>query len=524
MVTSVPEAPRSQKRSLMRPDEKFLTCRNDFTIPVDKNGLVIYFSVNKTPFFFNGHTGIFSDSLPEHAQEALGILSRPRAEQIGLFTSLKEKYGETCHEFLQEIWHFQNGTHPGLKTEPRMSAFTQKMNPHIFNVYLSQSCNMACRYCFNQGGTFGATSSIMSIETAEDTLAFLTEIVRSGGHEKISVNLFGGEPLLAPKAAYVLARGLQDLNNQDLKTKIHLLLSTNGTIYNREIFDVFAEQPGISTVVISLDAFKEIHDRNRLFANPGQGSSYDVVHANLKRMMRERIPYSATCIVPHPYDFVSASQKLHELGVGCTEVKELNHHIYGHKALPDVFNRDFQRWRENYIAYCDYYLTYLQTRDPIEHVDRQAIIRDYAHKLGPNGQGRSNLACGAADIKIGISAQGTLFPCEAFIEHEQFTLGDVRRGFDEEKFNRIETMLLQDGQHRLDDDSCKECFAKLICGGGCYAENFDRYGDFRPSRGAFCEFTRETVKINLYYISEMKKRNPENFSKLTGTANAEQGM
>lgn len=504
----------------MKPDEKLLRCGNDITILVDKKGLVIYFSVNNIPFFFNGHTGIFSDSLPDYAREALSILSRPQAEQLGLFIALKEKYGETCHEFLQEIWYFQNGTQLGLKTNERMSTFTQKMNPHIFNVYLSQSCNMACRYCFNQGGTFGADSSVMSVETAQDTLAFLTKIVRSGGHEKISVNLFGGEPLLAPKAAYVLARGLQDLNNQHVNTRVHLLLSTNGTIYNKEIFDIFAEQPGISTVAISLDAFKETHDKNRLFANPKQGSSYDAVHANLKQMIQERIPYSVTCIVPHPYNFVSASQKLHELGVGCTEVKELNHHIYGKKALPDVFNRDFQCWRENYIAYCDYYLTYLETNDPIEHVDRHALIRDYAHKLGHNRQARSNLACGAADIKIGISSQGALFPCESFIEREQFTLGDVRSGFNEEKFNRIETMLLQNGQHRLDDDSCKECFAKLICGGGCYAESFDQYGDLRPRQGVFCEFTREAVKIDLYFISQMKQRNPEMFSKLTGTAYA----
>ncbi|MBW2141669.1 MAG: SPASM domain-containing protein [Deltaproteobacteria bacterium] len=502
----------------MQAEAAILNNQNDFTIPVDKNGLVVYFSVNDTPFFFNGNTGFFSDSLPEYADEAMRTLVKQPAEQVGLFEKLKKKYGDGCNDFLQEIWRFQNGTHPDLTAEPRQASFYQRMKPHTFNVYLSQSCNLSCGYCFNQGGTFGRTSSVMSIETARDTLDFFTKIVKTGEHKKISVNLFGGEPLLAPKAAYTLARGLQNLNHQNFDTEITLILSTNGTIYNKKVFDIFAERPDISTVVFSLDAFKNIHDQNRPYANPQKGSSYEVISKNLKRMILERVPYSVTCIVPHPYDFISAARQLHRLGVESVEIKELIHHIYGKSSLPEVFEREFHLWRQNYIDYCDYYLDYLKGKNPVKHVDRYVVFKEYANKLNRERTG-TTLACGAADEKVGISAQGKIFPCESLIMQEAFELGSVKNGFAPDKYTRFEEWLFQNGQHRLDHDRCRDCFAKLICGGGCYAASMDDFGELRPSEESSCQYTRETVKIDLYYISQMKKRHPEIFSRITGVKN-----
>ncbi len=500
----------------MRAEAKIFNYGDDFTIPVDRSGLVIYFSVNNIPFFFNGHTGFFSDTLPGYAEEAFQILARPVAEQDGLFKSLKKKYGPACENLLQEIQRFQDGTHPDLTAESRQDSFLQSMRPHTFNVYLSQSCNMSCRYCFNQGGTFGNNPSLMSVQTAEETLAFFTNIVRSGEHEKISVNLFGGEPLLAPKAVYTLARGLQDLNHQQNDTKINLILSTNGTIYNKKIFDIFAERPDRCTVVCSLDAFREVHDRNRPFKNTKKGSSYDAVLKNLKRMMREKIPYSVTCIVPYPYDFIPAAERLHSLGLEWVEIKQLNHHIYGRGELPEVFDREFDLWRDRYIAYSDYYIEYLGKENPVKHVDRYVIFREYANKLGGRSQLKSTLGCGVGDTKTGISSQGKIFPCEAFLGQESFELGSVKDGFDRDACAGFEEWLLSNGQYRIDHKRCRNCFAKLVCGGGCYAESLDKSGKLEPGDEPFCRYARETVKINLYYISQMKKRRPEIFSKITG--------
>src|ERR1039457_5404354 len=155
----------------------------------------------------------------------------------------------------------------------------------------------------------------MSVETAREFLALIANTVTSGIYPTVTVNLFGGEPLLSRQAVYTLARGLQNLNRANLQTRVHIMLSTNGTIYDQEIFQVLAEQPECNTVIVSLDAFKERHDKNRPFTNSRKGSTYDVVLGNVHAMMGANIPYSVICVVPYPYDYTGAAEELHRLGI-----------------------------------------------------------------------------------------------------------------------------------------------------------------------------------------------------------------
>jgi len=486
----------------------------DFTIPVDKGGGAVYFSVNGERFFFNGHNGFFCDSIPEPTEAALRALSRPKRERTRALNSLRRRYGPGFDSVMEELTLFQKGSHPSTDPERRQECFSQRMAPHIVNVYVSQDCNMACAYCFSKGGTFGTAPQRMSTETARHVLAFISEIVCSERHQLVSVNLFGGEPLLASKAVHLLARGLQDLNHRDLKTSIHLLLSTNGTIYNKRVFDIFAERPDRSAVIVSLDADQTTHDQNRPFVGSKKGSSFSKVVRNLKRMHKEGVPYSATCVVPHPFGFVAAAEKLHGLGIRRLEIKQLNRHVYGHSDLPEVFQRDFETWRREYLAYTDYCIDHLgEATSPI-HVDRTAISTDYPAKLEQNGANHTTLACGMADVKVAIAADGKIMPCESILGHPDFALGDVRAGFDPGKYDRFKDWLLSKGQHRVDHERCRDCFAKRICGGGCYAQSYDKTAGLEPPDESSCMYTREMVKIDLYSLSRLKKRQAEQGTEL----------
>lgn len=485
----------------------------DFTVPIDKYGLVIYFSVSGKKYLFNGHTGSFYDALPRYAQEAFEATHLSKHQKTEIFKALRKKFGSPANALIKDINLFQRGTHPDLRSESPQSSFFQRKSPHAFNVFISRACNMACCYCVNQGGTFGGKRSLMSINTAKNCLTFITKIVQSEIHDFVSVNLFGGEPLLNPEAAYILARGLQDLNHSDIKTKIHLILSTNGTIYNKKLFDVFAERPDLSTVVVSLDAYRDVHDSNRPFANKKKGSSYDFVAKNLTKMIDQHIPHSATCVVAYPYNYIGAAEELHKIGVECLEIKPILPYIFGKTNLPEAFRSEFNSWRKSYIDYADYYLDYLNKKNPIKHVDRYNMLHEYARKL--NNKDRL-LACGVADIKIAVDSDGTLAPCEGFISPQTFRIGDVYKGFNRQRYEDFEQWILKKGQHRVYDEQCRFCFAKLLCGGGCYARQYDVSKDINPLYEPPCSFVRETVKIDLYYISEMKFRQPKIFSRLTG--------
>ena len=467
-----------------------------WTIPIDKAGLVIYFGMNRRPFLYDGHKGVFYDSLPAHAVKVLEELAKPAVDKPTAQYPLRKTYGEPSDGVRQEIQLYRNGTHPNLTPESRQESFPQR-SPNIFNVFVSQACNLSCRYCINQRGTFGKGPSIMSRETAREFLAFVEKTISSGIHPVVHVLLFGGEPLLARDTVHTLARGLQDFNRQKLKTKVHIVLSTNGTIYDRAVFRILAEQPDCNTVVVSLDAFKEIHDENRRFADPARGSTYDTVLRNLRRMIREDIPYSVTCVVPYPYDYIGAAEELCHLGIRRFEIKQLIPHVYGRPDLPEVFRDDFTLWKKNYLAYSDYGLDQLDGRRPAQYVDRAALFGDYAKALGGLKDRPGTLACGVADVKVGVTSDGRVMPCESFCGHAEFELGNVRTGFDPAKCQKFDEWILSRGQFRIDHKRCRNCYAKLICGGGCYALSYDKTGRLDPYPESWCRFVREAVKTDL---------------------------
>jgi uncharacterized protein len=88
-------------------------------------------------------------------------------------------------------------------------------------------------------------------------------------------------------------------------------------------------------------------------------------------------------------------------------------------------------------------------------------------------------------------------PCESFCGHPEFELGNVRTGFDSAKCQKFDKWILSRGQFRIDNERCRNCYAKLICGGGCYALSYDRTGRLDPYPEPWCRYVREAVKTDL---------------------------
>lgn len=492
----------------------------DFTIPLSEDGAVVYFGISGKRFLLNGHSGYFSDSIPPLTGNLIKALQSHLGQSLEANSILVQQYGTQFLDQLEKITSHTNRKGKKENGNFRQLSFQQRMSPNVFNVYVSQKCNLSCTYCYNQCGTFGKAPSSMSIKTAAEVLSYISAIAKSEKYPVITMNLYGGEPLMAPEATFLLCRRLLYLNGPQLKTQLRLNLSTNGTIYDSEIFNLFSEHAETSQVIVSLDASRRLHDINRPFSNGGKKSSYNTVLENLEKFKRQNIPHTVTCVVPYPFDFIQAAKTLHSLGIGRLKLKPLIHHIYGRSSLPEVFANDFRMWRRNYKAYSDYHIEYLKNPSPVVHTNRYSLINKYATGLNAHGKMISALACGSGDFVAAISSDGNIFPCEGFLGHDRFELGDVRTGFDEEKYADFESWLIQEGQHRLDHVRCRKCYAQLICGGGCYAISFDKTGKLNPLEETSCAFIREKVKIDLYYLSRLKESHPSIFFEMTGGASA----
>ena len=124
-------------------------------------------------------------------------------------------------------------------------------------VNASQTCNLACRYCFVDKGAFGYDDNrvlMLSpnharrlIEVLHDALPWV---------KNLCIHFYGGEPLLnipAMKTAVEAAREYDNL--------FTFAITTNGTVVKKEAFSLLRE--GRFSVVLSIDGPAHIHDAMR---------------------------------------------------------------------------------------------------------------------------------------------------------------------------------------------------------------------------------------------------------------------
>jgi len=148
-------------------------------------------------------------------------------------------------------------------------------------VYLSDSCNLACSYCYvavNQGA--GAKLSFEQVRAAVDEFCAAVP----GPDRKVT--FLGGEPLLdwplfQKAASYAREKGGRDMILQTF---------TNGTLLTPEK-TAFMDRVDVHCTV-SLDGRKEDNDLHRVHHKAKGRSSYDDAMARLEPLSKERLGVS----------------------------------------------------------------------------------------------------------------------------------------------------------------------------------------------------------------------------------------
>jgi radical SAM additional 4Fe4S-binding domain len=139
---------------------------------------------------------------------------------------------------------------------------------------ITQQCNLACDYCYIQ-----KKNAVMSLSTAEKAIDFIFKHAKESN--RISINFFGGEPLLEFDLIKKITNMIHShqLFNEDLVT---ICVGTNGTILSEDIVD-FLIRKNIQ-LFFSCDGPQNVHDTFRRFSD-GRGSSA-IVEKNIKQALK----------------------------------------------------------------------------------------------------------------------------------------------------------------------------------------------------------------------------------------------
>lgn len=346
-------------------------------------------------------------------------------------------------------------------------------------LHIAHDCNLACHYCFAEEGEYHGRRALMSFEVGRKALDFL--ISHSGNRRNLEVDFFGGEPTMNFQVVRdLVAYGREQEKKYD--KKFRFTLTTNGVLLNDEIMEFCNREMG--NVVLSIDGRKEVNDFMRPFRR-GAGS-YDLIVPKFQKFAESRHQdkyYVRGTFTHYNTDFSQDVLHLADLGFKQISVEPV-------VAPPEA---DYAITPEDVPKICEEY-----DRLAAEMIRRNREGRgfNFFHFMidlsgGPCVYKRLS-GCGSGTEYLAVTPWGDLYPCHQFVGQEEFLLGNVDEGItrpeicDEFKLCNVYAK-----------ESCRDCFARFYCSGGCAANAWNFTHDINGAYEIGCQLQKKRVECAL---------------------------
>ena len=351
---------------------------------------------------------------------------------------------------------------------------------------VAQDCNLRCKYCFGDGGSYGSNRAIMNEKVGRAAVDFI--IKNSKNRRHCEIDFFGGEPLINLNTVKSVTEYVRQREAETGKI-FKLTLTTNGMLLNDSAIE-WLNDNNIS-LVLSLDGRKEIHDAMRPDST-GHGS-YDSALKNFRNLVKSRDGqnyYLRGTYTKKNLDFTNDVLDLNDKGFDILSVEPVVL-----KDSPLGFNEaDLPRIFEEYDRLTEAY------------INRQREGRGFFFfhfnvdlSNGPCVAKRLS-GCGAGHEYFAVDVNGDLYPCHQFVGRDKYKLGDVFNGvIDAQNWTDYFRQ-----SHVLNKPKCRTCWARFYCSGGCHA-NADLFNDdIRKPYEVGCEIQKKRLECAIYVQSIMQ--------------------
>lgn len=355
-------------------------------------------------------------------------------------------------------------------------------------LHLVHDCNLRCTYCYGEGGSYGGERKPMTEETAYKAIDFL--ISNSGELSSVNITLFGGEPLLnMPLIKKIVEYSRK--KEQETGKKITLGTTTNGTLLTEETRKYLTDND--ITVGVSIDGPKEVHDSCRININ-GQGS-YDQMIENTKNLINERsgrvtarITLTRNCMqMDKIMQFIE--------GMGFRKVNIA--FVSGDDDAPITIKKDdFEIIAQEYEKIADRMVNALEHNVPFYN------NLFYSHLRQLNNKKPMLYNCGAGRKYMAVDPDGNLFICHRFVGKDDYKLGTVFSEINKEKVKEVAYAYVD---HK---ETCKSCWARYLCAGGCFYNSYDRGGNLLAAPDVYCDLYKKQYEISIELYSRIKNISP----------------
>ncbi|MEG1519708.1 MAG: thioether cross-link-forming SCIFF peptide maturase [Clostridia bacterium] len=348
-------------------------------------------------------------------------------------------------------------------------------------LHICHDCNLRCHYCFAEGGTYMTSRDYMSFDVGKNSIDFM--IQNSGSIKNLEVDFFGGEPLLNFEVVQQIteyAKGQAKLFDKKFK----FTMTTNCILLDDDKIKWLNDE--MDNIVLSIDGRKEIHDELRKAPN-GKGS-YDVVLKNalkLRAVRGNKDYYVRGTFTANNLDFDKDVRHLQAVGFDQISIEPVvlpdsdkyalkEEHLPEIKATYDRLSKEYHVMRKNGDTWFNFFHFMIDLKN------------------GPCIYKRIK-GCGAGVEYFAVTPQGNIFPCHQFADKPEFMVGNV---FDKVINKDITQKFLTSNLQTK--SSCKDCWAKYYCGGGCAANNYNFNGDIDKPYKMACEMFRHRLECSMH--------------------------
>ncbi|MCL1853993.1 MAG: SPASM domain-containing protein [Peptococcaceae bacterium] len=482
-----------------------------FNIAYDVNSGSLHLLDDMT-FAYIGEWAAYQKAFPrslEHPEEMLAATGRQLTEQakaeiLGELAGLQKRQllfakpvSEEAHAKAVKAQALGAGT--GAAALKRIKAIC---------LHVAHDCNLRCGYCFAGTGHFGGDRGLMSLEVGKKALDFV--FAAGGGRPHCEVDFFGGEPLLNWPVVRDLVLYGRELERQTGRT-VKFTMTTNAVLFTEEVQD-FVEKEHIS-MVFSLDGRPEIHDRMRPFAD--RSGSYEVIadrvsdwmrrHRKASRYATGTYAYVRGTYTRHNLDFDRDVMHLAGLGIQRISLEPV--------VAPPGKDCAYALGHEHVEALEASY-------DRLGEEARQGKFAFFHFNAGLAGVclPKRLSGCGAGSEYLAVSPEGDLYPCHQFVGQEAFRMGSLDGGLTDSLTGGLtgglsdslscawecvlENAAVLTEQFRRANvygkATCRECWARFSCSGGCHAANVTHGGSLYDVYELGCVLQKKRLEVAYY--------------------------